>query len=162
LFGKVGGFAFNLFFVGLDIIHLKIARHMKKWFLNLKTWQKILVVVFAFGILGRIFGPAEMTTNKVVDEAPKKDSTTLAQEKINALFSAWDGSLPQLEKIIKKSMNDPDSYEHVETKYWVIENNLIVLTSFRGKNGFGGTVKNYVKAKVDFEGNVIEIIEEGK
>lgn len=134
---------------------------MKQWFLNLKTWKKVLLVLFGVGLIGNIFAPSEMSKAKAVEEAPKKDSTTLAQEKIQKLFSPWDGSLPKLERIIKKSMNDPDSYEHEETKYWVMDKNLVVLTTFRGKNAFGGTIKNSIKAKVDFEGNVIEIIEQG-
>ena len=59
-------------------------------------------------------------------------------------------------------MNDPDSYEHVETIFWDMNEYLVVRTTYRGKNVFGGVVKNYVKAKVDFNGNVLEIIEEGQ
>lgn len=61
-------------------------------------------------------------------------------------------------KLIKKSMNDPSSYEHVETVYWDEGDYLIVKTTFRGKNAFGGIVKNWVKAKVDLNGNVINVI----
>ena len=83
------------------------------------------------------------------------------EEKIEEHFSAWDGSHRALTKLIKKSMNDPDSYDHVETVYWDKGDHLIVRTTFRGKNAFGGVVKNWVKAKVDLNGNVIEIIEQG-
>ena len=58
-------------------------------------------------------------------------------------------------------MNDPDSYDHFETVYWDKGDHLIVRTTFRGKNAFGGVVKNWVKAKVDLNGNVIEVIEQG-
>ena len=60
--------------------------------------------------------------------------------------------------MIKKSMNDPDSYEHVETRFRDDGNSIFVITEFRGKNAFGGKVKNTVSARVDFEGNVIEVI----
>jgi hypothetical protein len=63
--------------------------------------------------------------------------------------------------LIKKSMNDPNSYEHEETVYWDKGDHLIVRTTFRGKNAFGGVVKNSIMAKVDLNGNVIEIISEG-
>ena len=55
-------------------------------------------------------------------------------------------------------MNDPNSYEHAETRYSDKGDHLIVSTTFRGKNAFGGVVKNMVIAKVDLNGNVIEII----
>ena len=79
-------------------------------------------------------------------------------EKIEKSFSAWDGSHYRLTKFIKNSMNDPNSYEHVETRYGDKGDHLIVSTTFRGKNAFGGVVKNMVTAKVDLNGNVIAII----
>jgi len=75
-------------------------------------------------------------------------------------FSAWDGSHNELTKLIKQSMNDPDSYDHDETKYFDNGDHLIVITMFRGKNAFGGVVKNSVKAKCSLEGNVIEVIDQ--
>ncbi len=58
-------------------------------------------------------------------------------------------------------MNDPDSYEHVETRYGDKGTYLIVTTTFRGKNAFGGVARNTVTAKVDLEGNVLEIVSQG-
>ena len=40
-------------------------------------------------------------------------------EKVKEQFSSWDGAHKNLEKAIKKNMNDPSSYEHVETTYSV-------------------------------------------
>lgn len=82
------------------------------------------------------------------------------KEEIEKQFSAWDGAHTNLERYIKKNMNDPDSYEHIETNYWDMKDHLVVMTKFRGKNAFGGKVINTVKAKVDLQGNVIEIIEQ--
>ncbi|MFB2853507.1 DUF4875 domain-containing protein [Aeromonas allosaccharophila] len=81
-------------------------------------------------------------------------------KKLESQFSAWDGSHRTLERAIKKSMNDPDSYEHVETTYRDLGDSLIVSTTFRGKNGFGGVVKNTVVAQVDLDGNILNIISE--
>jgi DNA-directed RNA polymerase subunit RPC12/RpoP len=83
------------------------------------------------------------------------------KEQIERQFSAWDGSHRGLTKLIKASMNDPDSYDHVETVYWDKGDHLVVKTTFRGKNAFGGVVKNWVMAKIDLEGNVIEVISQG-
>jgi DNA-directed RNA polymerase subunit RPC12/RpoP len=80
------------------------------------------------------------------------------KERLQEHFSAWDGSHRGLTEMIKKSMNDPDSYEHVETVYWDKGDHLIVKTTFRGKNAFGAFVKNSVTAKVDLDGNVIKVI----
>jgi len=80
------------------------------------------------------------------------------QEIIEKQFSVWNGSHRGLTKLIKESMNDPKSYQHVETRYGDKGDYLIVVTTFRGKNVFGGVVKNSVTAKVDLNGNVISII----
>ncbi|MEX2411679.1 MAG: hypothetical protein WD607_10000 [Candidatus Paceibacterota bacterium] len=81
------------------------------------------------------------------------------EEKIEDQFSAWDGSHRKLEKYIKENMHDPDSYEHVETRYSDNDNYLYVITTFRGNNAFGGKVKNSVSARVSIEnGDILEIL----
>ncbi len=55
-------------------------------------------------------------------------------------------------------MNDPDSYDHIETRFSDKGDYLFVITKFRGANAFGGKVINTVSANVDFEGNVLEIV----
>ncbi len=55
-------------------------------------------------------------------------------------------------------MHDPSSYKHVETFYGDYDNYLVIETKFRGKNAFGGIVTNSIKAKVDLNGNVIEVL----
>lgn len=86
---------------------------------------------------------------------------TKRRKQIKAQFSDWDGSHRGLERAIEQSMNDPDSYEHVETVYWDMRSHLVVKTTFRGKNAFGGLVINWVKAKVDLDGNVLAFIDQG-
>jgi hypothetical protein len=77
---------------------------------------------------------------------------------IEQQFSAWDGSHVALERIIKKSMNNPDSYKHVETKYGDMGDYILVSTTFRGTNAFGGVVTNTVRAKFTLSGDLIEIV----
>ena len=96
-----------------------------------------------------------------VPKTVPKTQEEIRKEKIEKHFSAWDGSHRGLTKLIKKSMNDPDSYKHVETVYWDKGDHLVVKTTFRGKNAFGGVVKNWIMAKVDLNGNVIEVISQG-
>ena len=85
------------------------------------------------------------------------------KERIEKGFSSlWDGSHRELTKVIKGSMNDPGSYEHVETVSWDMGDHLVVRTTFRGKNAFGSVVSNWVKAKTDLDGNVLEVIEQGQ
>lgn len=92
------------------------------------------------------------------ENAPPQNSR---EGKIKAQFSAWDGAHIKLERMVKKSMNDPSSYEHVETVYWDRQDHLVIKTTFRGKNAFGGVVVNWVKAKVDINnGQVLSIIEQ--
>jgi len=87
------------------------------------------------------------------------ETVRIRKELVEKQFSAWDGSHRGLTKAIKESMNDPSSYDHVETRYLDRGDHLIVTTIFRGKNAFGGVVKNSVTAKVDLNGNVIEVIQ---
>lgn len=84
------------------------------------------------------------------------------QRAIEQQFSKWDGSHVALERIIKKSMNDPDSYKHVETKYGDKGDYILVETTFRGKNAFGGVVTNTMRAKFTLSGDLIEIVSQGR
>lgn len=104
------------------------------------------------------FGSGDDDSSKTnADGTPK----TERQIQLEKQFSAWDGSHIELTKLIKKAMNDPGSYEHVETVYWDMKDHIVVRTTYSGKNAFGGRVKNWVKAKADNNGRIIEIIEEG-
>lgn len=82
------------------------------------------------------------------------------KEKIGSLFSAWDGSLKALVNIVKPSMSDPKSFEHIETTCNDNGTNLTVRMVFRGKNAFNAMVVNEITAKVDLEGNVVAILEQ--
>lgn len=93
------------------------------------------------------------------EEASKQQEAEERKKLIEEKFSPWDGSHRGLENYIKENMNDPDSYKHVETKYIDKKDHLFVITTFRGKNGFGGVVINSVTAEVDLNGNVLKIIE---
>lgn len=102
----------------------------------------------------------EFYSNKIKEDKRKKIAAEKRKESIDSQFSAWDGSHRNLERVIQKSMNDPDSYDHVETVYWDRGDHLIVRTTFRGKNAFGGVVKNSVKAKVSLDGKVLQILDQ--
>ena len=87
-------------------------------------------------------------TEKIAAEKSSEDNRKAElQKKANSYFSPWDGSHRDLERSIKNSMNDPDSYEHVETTFGINYDTeeLTVVTKFRGKNAFGGKVINSAK-----------------
>ena len=83
------------------------------------------------------------------------------EEKANSLLSGWNGSVKSVVKLVKSSMNDPDSFEHVETRTGYYEtNSFIVSMKYRGKNAFGGVITKYVDVKVDYSGNVLSVEKE--
>lgn len=96
---------------------------------------------------------------KITDKWKKEQQIERRKKQIKQQFDLWDGSHKKLTKWIKRRMNDPDSYKHAETLYSDKGEYLIIKTTYRGKNAFGGVVVNWVKAKADNEGNIIEIIE---
>lgn len=81
------------------------------------------------------------------------------KEFLKKQFNPFNGSHKKLTKLIKQSMHDPDSFEHVKTLYWDNDDYLIVQTEYRGNNGFGAKRKGFIKARVDMDGNVIEILQ---
>lgn len=132
---------------GYKLTPEKLAEIKKKEKQNLKVGSiGCLAILAILAILFVAMGSLDST------------KTETRQEKIEKHFSSWDGSHYGLTKEIKKSMHDPKSYDHVKTTYRDNGDHLVVTTVFRGKNLFGGVIQNSVTAKVDLNGNVIEII----
>ena len=115
---------------------------------------KVFAIVLIIGIIALIL---VAYVNKTPPKALSKEEAR--KELILKKFSDWDGSHTALESHIKNAMNDPKSYEHVETVYWDRGDYLMVQTKFRGKNVFGATVLSEVRAKVGIDGEVLEILE---
>ncbi|MBK5923743.1 hypothetical protein CCR90_08095 [Rhodovulum sulfidophilum] len=54
-------------------------------------------------------------------------------------LSAWDGSHPAFKRIVKNSMRDPDSFEHVGTRVGPVTGGWHEIRMvYRARNGFGG------------------------
>ncbi len=75
----------------------------------------------------------------------------------------FDSSYIPITRDIKNNMDDPSSFKHLETRYrFMLDDSVpyaIVTTVYQGKNSYGATVKNSIKAKVDLaSGNVIEYL----
>ena len=83
------------------------------------------------------------------------------QDKIKEQFSFWDGSHTTLVAFVKERMHNPKSFEHVETRFadGGIDYGVIVTMKYRGTNTFGAIVTNTITARVDINGNIIEITE---
>jgi hypothetical protein len=117
-------------------------------------------VFFGLVVLANIFEgetappppPRELTAEEIAAKEAADRKAFIEKQ-----FSAWDGSHVNLTTAIKNSMNDPGSYEHVETRYTDFGSHLIVKTTFRGNNAFGGKILNQVTAKIDMEGNILEV-----
>lgn len=77
-------------------------------------------------------------------------------------FSPWDGAFRPLEKQIKNSMHNEDSYDHIETRYrLILDDNprAVLVTKFRGSNPYGAIVKQSVNATIDLKTMAILSIE---
>lgn len=106
---------------------------------------------------------AGITAKKLTDEQlaahEKKQLEKVRQKKISEQFSGWDGSHVNLARAVKNAMNDPKSFKHVETMFADKGDYILVYMKFRGSNAFGATVLNEITAKVDVDGNILEVIE---
>jgi len=105
---------------------------------------------------------------KVSNEAMKQQLKAKAernreQEKLKKHFeetclSSWDGSCPDLVKQVKKGLHDPNSFEHVETKYAVSGDHFQVIMTFRATNGFGAKVLTKCSASISADCEVIDFV----
>lgn len=96
-------------------------------------------------------------------------------------FSFWDGAHKELEKLVKQSLNDEKSYEHIDTTYievsdedrkalvnetlansgyshYVEIGDLFIMTEFSAKNAFNATVKNTALGIASYSLDTITLI----
>lgn len=92
-------------------------------------------------------------------EAKRQQEVAARATSVKAQFSGWDGSHRAVEQIIKNNMKNPDSYEHVETRFIDNGKGITVFTTVRGTNSFGGVVPSRWIAEVSYEGQVRTINE---
>jgi uncharacterized membrane protein len=72
-------------------------------------------------------------------------------------ISAWDRSNPKLVSAVKKTMNDPGSFEHVETTFDYEKDKVIATMIYRGNNALGAKVLGEVLGTFDYDGNLLNI-----
>lgn len=93
----------------------------------------------------------------------------------------WDGEHITLEELIIESLNDEESYKHIETTYLEIADDsikeelndalkadgysnrveikdLVIMTEFSADNVFGGTVKSMAIGISSYSDNIITLI----
>lgn len=102
----------------------------------------------------------EEKEKEIAEAKAEEEFNKNRKENIDKLFSPYNGKNTALERYIKYNMNDPDSYKHIVTTHSDKGDHILVITKFRAKNIYGGTVINIVSAKLDLKGNVIEILSE--
>jgi len=67
------------------------------------------------------------------------------------------GQIYEMTVMIKKNMNDPDSYDHVKTIYnFQVDNTFLVTTEFRGKNAFNATILSSATATMNRNGDILK------
>ena len=110
--------------------------------------------------IGRATSDSKDSKRNATTSSSSKELTR--DEKIKKLFHWYDASHTNSINIIKKSLHNPDSFELVDTVFWDMQNHLIVKTTYRAENGFGATRTNWVKTKIDMDGDVLQVIEQSE
>ncbi|EIW7013762.1 hypothetical protein MF935_002398 [Escherichia coli] len=98
-----------------------------------------------------------------------RDATSLSDrinfDNFDEMLSDYNGVYYPLEVAIKEQMNDDSSYKHIKTTHQLMFEKdkkpyAVFVTTFRGANALGATVKNTVSAKVDIAtGKIVELKE---
>lgn len=102
-------------------------------------------VIFAIGSYSETRKTPEQreqeAKEKSAEEAQKSTEDAEKRRKGFHCLSSWDGSHRDFVDAVSKSLRDPDSFEHSETKITPVnaDGQHTVAMTFRAKNGFGGT-----------------------
>jgi hypothetical protein len=104
--------------------------------------------------LGLSFGHFNLET--IIQFKDKNIANAEKDIKVKSQFSKYDGSNHIVEEAVKASMNNPDSYKHVNTKYKVDGNKIHIYTEFRGTNAFNAVVTSNAYGVTDLDGTLLE------
>ena len=72
-------------------------------------------------------------------------------------FTGMNGYNLALVNYIKENLHDADSFEHVETKFKLMDGYAVVIMKYRAKNGFNAMRLNQVTAKINYDCQVLEV-----
>jgi hypothetical protein len=112
----------------------------------------LVVLLIAIVDISNDPDPAADETEDITQEEtaePELSPEEQRREFVEEQFSAWDGSHRELVRLVKDSMNDPRSFEHIETRYTDNGDTIVLQMRFRGSNAFGALVQNTVIAEAD-------------
>jgi len=87
------------------------------------------------------------------DNSKSDKPVVTRKERVDALFSDWDGDQDAVKDWIKSQLNDPDSYKNIATKFKDEGDSILVRTEFTAKNGFGGRLRYLCYAYIDSAGH---------
>jgi len=102
---------------------------------------------------------------KLLKNGDYKEYLTCESKRAGGLLDAFkenycirDIECTALSGILKKQLNDPDSYESQKIYVsWVKEDKFKVTNEFRAKNAFGALVLNKCTAIIDSNGNIYDL-----
>lgn len=121
----------------------KVVERFVWWCLGLVLQMGIVAGIAVGGIwlLASILLPEETPEERQAEEFKKAED----RRKGFHCLSPWDGSHREFELLVKRHMNDPDSFEHVSTRVTPVQSDTgrhTIIMEFRGRNAFGGVVTN--------------------
>ena len=105
-----------------------------------KTWKSgcglLAVGLFAVALVGSLMDGgtkvATKPTGKVAEKAKEPDGFSC--------LSKWDGSHRKLVDELKRTLRNPDSFKHIETRLAPSKTSgeFVLFMDYRAENGFGG------------------------
>ncbi len=104
----------------------------------------ILLIALSVAFLCILFITFSKPSQSTEHENGDGQQTNNFDYKTKLLFSPWSGSNDQLVQLVKSNLHNPNSFEHIETRYEKHSSTEIsVAMKFRAENGFGATRTTY-------------------
>lgn len=86
------------------------------------VWMRLVGIIIVIGLLWNAV-PNDTNSNSSKSKSVPKTN----EERVNELQSGYDGSIRSVVKFVKNSMNDPESFEHVETRTGFYERRVLLF-----------------------------------
>jgi hypothetical protein len=137
------------------ILGMLLAVFIGRWAYKKEKTKSRKIIGSLLGAVVGFFAPLIIAAFVIAPPEKEKTKEELIMAK---LTRSLDGCFLDMKDRVKESMNDPDSFECIETNVVRRKDDYVLIMQFRGKNQFGGIVKNVAKAEYDSDGKFLKFI----
>ena len=157
-------------FAVIAVSFVALIRPIPRLFLSNRQ-RAVVALIISLILLPRLWGELSVYPEKthsrgklhrnLVEKKHLVSSEEIRRKKIEKHFNPSDGSHRNLAKEVKRSMNNPFSFDHVDSRYKDMGSHIRINMTFVGETAFGVSMMQKVEAIAHIDGTIVSWYNKG-